>query len=549
MSCGALGLELWRGGNATIAAEEVPTNMTTERVTYATLAAGNTDEFRLKYDAAVDRVRRGLGDRHAHWIDGREVTGSSLSPKTSPADTRVVLGEFPAADAQEVDAAVVAARRGAAAWRDTPWLQRATILRRAADAIDVQGFDLAALLSIEVGKSRLEAMGDITETADLIRYYCDQMERHDGFFQPMRRFSPNEETLSVLRPYGVWAIISPFNFPAALLAGPAAGALVAGNTVVLKPSHEAPLSGLRLFRIFGEAGVPSDAIHLVFGPGSTGESLAFHPGVDGLLFTGSKTVGMAILRRFSREYPKPCITEMGGKNPAIVMPSADLDAAAEGVMRSAFGLQGQKCSACSRVYVHADVKAEFESRLLEKTRAIVVGDPSRAGVTVGPVIHDRAFQTFERAAATAHRDGRVLAGGRTLREGHLAHGYFVSPTIVDGLALDHDLFRDELFVPFVALASIRSLDEAIDLANRTEYGLTAGFFSAEQEEIDAFLARIEAGVVYVNRRAGATTGAWPGVQPFGGWKGSGSSGKASGGLYYVQQFMREQSRTIVHAGA
>ena len=325
------------------------------------------------------------------------------------------------------------------------------------------------------------------------------------------------------------------------------GALVAGNTVVLKPSHEAPLTALALYRVLIEAGVPAGALHLVFGTGEvTGQALATHPGVDGMLFTGSKAVGMELIHRFSREYPKPCITEMGGKNPALVMPSADLEAAAEGVLRSAFGLQGQKCSACSRVYVHEDVRARFTELLVEKTATITVGDPAQAGIFLGPLIHDRAFATYERAADDARRDGQILAGARTLREGDLAHGWFVAPTVVDGLAKDHRLFRDELFVPLVALAGVRSLDEAIALANRTEYGLTAGFFSREAEEVDAFLDRIEAGVVYVNRRAGATTGAWPGVQPFGGWKASGSSGKASGGLYYVQQFLREQSRTIVH---
>jgi 1-pyrroline-5-carboxylate dehydrogenase len=362
----------------------------------------------------------------------------------------------------------------------------------------------------------------------------------------MARFSENEETRSVLRAYGVWAVISPFNFPAALAGGPMGGALVAGNTVVLKPSHEAPLTALALHEILTEAGVPKGALQLVFGSGEvTGQALCAHPEVDGLLFTGSKAVGMELIHRFSREYPKPCITEMGGKNPALVMPSADLDAAAEGVMRSAFGLQGQKCSACSRVYVHEDVLGRFTELLLEKTSRLTVGDPAQAGVFLGPVIHERAFATYERAVADARRDGQVLEGGRSLREGALAHGWFVAPTVVGGLPPEHRLFRDELFVPFVALAGIRSLDEGLGLANRTEYGLTAGFFSQDEAEVEAFLARIEAGVVYVNRRAGATTGAWPGVQPFGGWKASGSSGKASGGLYYVQQFLREQSRTIV----
>jgi 1-pyrroline-5-carboxylate dehydrogenase len=519
---------------------------TAERVTYATLAAGQTPEFNRKFDEALARARAGFGARHPHRIGGKEVAGQGEATDTSPIDTRMVLGRLPVATLEDVNRAVEAARAAFPAWSARPYRERTAILRRAADLIEERGFDLSALVSVEVGKSRLEAMGDVTETADLVRYYCEQMDRNEGFDRPMARFSQNEETRSVLRPYGAWVVISPFNFPSALAGGPVGGALVAGNTVVLKPSHEAPLTALGLYRAFADAGLPDGALNLVFGSGEVaGKALMNHPGVDGMLFTGSKTVGMELLHHFSREFPKPCITEMGGKNPAIVMPSADLDAAAEGVMRSAFGLQGQKCSACSRLYVHEDVRARFTELLLDKTAKIVIGDPSQAGVFLGPVIHERAFATYERAAAEARRDGRVLAGARTLREGELAHGFFVAPTVVDELPKDHRLFRDELFVPFVAMASVRSLDEALELANRTEYGLTAGFFSREPSEIDAFLERIQAGVVYVNRRAGATTGAWPGVQPFGGWKASGSSGKASGGLYYVQQFLREQSRTIV----
>ena len=280
------------------------------------------------------------------------------------------------------------------------------ILRRAADLIEERGFDLSALVSLEAGKNRLEAMGDVTETADLARYYCEQMERNDGFDRPMARFSESEETRSVMRPYGVWAVISPFNFPAALAGGPAAGALLAGNTVVLKPSHETPLVGLALYGIFREAGVPAGALHLVFGTGEgAGEPLALHPGVDGMLFTGSKAVGMSLLRRFSRDWPKPCITEMGGKNPALIMPSADLEAAAEGVVRSAFGLQGQKCSACSRIYVHDRVKEPFTKLLLERTAALSIGDPSRPRIDLGPVIHERAYQGYGRYVEQARRDG------------------------------------------------------------------------------------------------------------------------------------------------
>jgi 1-pyrroline-5-carboxylate dehydrogenase len=521
--------------------------MSSERVTYATLAAGQTEDFSRKYDAAVESVRASFGGRHGHWIDGSEVASASEFEDRSPIDTRVVLGRFAAGTPVDVDRAVRAARRAVPEWTGRGWRERCAILRKAADLIESRGFELSALVSLEAGKNRLEAMGDVTETADLARYYCDQLEKNEGFDRPMSRFTENEETRSVMRPYGVWAVISPFNFPAALAGGPVSGALLAGNTVVLKPSHETPLTALALYRIFREAGVPAGALHLVFGTGEgAGEPLALHPGVDGMLFTGSKAVGMSLLARFSRDFPKPCITEMGGKNPALVMPSADLDAAAEGVMRSAFGLQGQKCSACSRVYVQEAVREAFTARLLEKTAAITIGDPSRPRVYLGPVIHERAYRAYERYVEQARRDGLVLAGGRLLREGDLAHGYFVSPTVVDGLPRDHALFREEMFVPVVCLAGVSSLDEAIALANASEYGLTAGLFSQEPNEVQAFLDRIEAGVVYVNRRAGATTGAWPGVQPFGGWKGSGSTGKASGGLYYVQQFMREQSRTIVH---
>jgi 1-pyrroline-5-carboxylate dehydrogenase len=523
---------------------------TPERVTYATLAGGQSDEFQRRWDIALERLRPALGGRHGHLIDGqerglREAEGETFEDR-SPIDRRGLLGRFPVGAAEDVDHAVRAARRGFAAWSGRHWSERAALLRRAAELVEQRGFDLSALVGLEVGKNRLEAMGDVTETADLIRYYCEQMERHAGFDRPMARLSSHEETRSILLPYGVWAVISPFNFPAALAGGPVSAALLAGNTVVLKPSPEAPLTALALYAAFRDAGVPAEALHLVYGSGEpTGAALVDHPEVDGLLFTGSKAVGMAILRRFARDYPKPCITEMGGKNPAVVMPSADLDAAAEGILRSAFGLQGQKCSACSRAYVHREVKDGFLEALVEKTRSLVIGDPTRHGVFLGPVIHERAYLAFQAAADAARRDGRILTGGEVRREGELGYGYFVAPTVVDALPPDHGLFREELFVPLLCVATVDSLEQAIEHANRTDYGLTAGLFSRDQDEIDAFLERVQAGVVYVNRRAGATTGAWPGVQPFGGWKGSGSSGKSSGGLYYVQQFLREQSRTVV----
>jgi 1-pyrroline-5-carboxylate dehydrogenase len=261
-----------------------------------------------------------------------------------------------------------------------------------------------------------------------------------------------------------------------------------------------------------------------------------------MVFTGSYEVGMHLYRTFTKDYPRPIITEMGGKNPAIVTRHADLDEAAEGVMRSAFGFDGQKCSANSRVYVERTVAREFVDRLVEKTRALKVGDPTDRANWMGPVINQRALDTFTAAVEEARADGGTIeVGGTTDSE----RGFYPTPTVVTGLPLDHRLFRDELFVPFLVVGEVESLEEAIERANGTAYGLTAGIFSHDRGEVRRFLDTIQAGVVYVNRRAGATTGAWPGIQSFGGWKGSGSSGKSGLGPYYVQQFLREQSQTII----
>ncbi len=520
------------------------------KITYATLSADN-EELQSAFDAAVERVRGDFGRAYPMIIGDEERGGEQLFEDRSPIDTEIIVSRFPVGTRKDVQDAVDAARAAFPAWRDLGWRKRLEVLRRAADIISERQFDYAALMAVEVGKNRLEALGDVEETADLLRYYSDVMERNEGFEQPMGSLSPSERTRSVLKPHGVWGIISPFNFPMALAGGPAAGALIAGNTVVMKPSSDAPLLAYKFCEVLREAGVPAGVVNLVTGPGETvGAELQENPGIDGMVFTGSYEVGMRLYTHFTREYPRPIITEMGGKNPAIVTASADLDVAAEGVMRSAFGYDGQKCSANSRVYVDRGVAREFVEKLVERTKQITVGDPTRRENWMGPVINERALRKFTDAVETAKRDGGTIeVGGEVLRNDETGRGYFPTPTVVTGLPLDHPLFREELFVPFLVVGEVGSLDESIERANASAYGLTAGVFSGDKAEIDRFLSTIQAGVVYVNRRAGATTGAWPGIQSFGGWKGSGSSGKSGLGPYYVQQFMREQSQTVIDDGA
>jgi 1-pyrroline-5-carboxylate dehydrogenase len=288
--------------------------------------------------------------------------------------------------------------------------------------------------------------------------------------------------------------------------------------------------------------------NFVTGGGSTvGQELIDNPGIDGIVFTGSKEIGMKLIRdNGSRAMPRPLIIEMGGKNPALVMRSADIDKATDGVWRSAFGAQGQKCSACSRVYVSKELRQQFVDLLVEKTRRIKVGNPLERDVWLGPVINEASVKTYERAIEQAKRDGgRILIGGRRIAQEPFNHGCFVEPTIIDGLPTSHPLFAEELFVPITVIGDVATLDEAIELANATEYGLTAGIFSEDDRDIEQFFNRVHAGVLYANRRAGATTGAWPGINSFGGWKASGSTGRGTGGPWYVQQFMREQSRVRI----
>jgi 1-pyrroline-5-carboxylate dehydrogenase len=422
-------------------------------------------------------------------------------------------------------------------------------MRKVCDKIDERIYEIAAIISLEVGKNRMEALGDIAEVSALIRYACDQMEENNGFIVKMGQDPLKGYTAintSVLRPYGVWLVISPFNFPAALTGGPSGAALVAGNTIVIKPATDTPWTVRTLVECFRDAGLPDGVFNFVTGPGSTlGQALIDSTEVDGITFTGSYDVGMKIYRAFAEgKYPRPTILEMGGKNPSIVSKHADIGRAVAGIVRSSFGLQGQKCSANSRVYVEKPVYDDFVQQLVEVTEKIEIGDPTDRSVFLGPVVNQSAYEDFKRFTEELSEAGKFVTGGKVLTEGEFGKGLFCEPTIAVDVPHEHPLWKTEMFLPITMIHSIDNLEQGMKLANESMYGLTAGFYGSEEEAV-WFFDNIESGVTYANRPQGSTTGAWPGFQPFGGWKGSGSSGKNAGGHYYLQLYMHEQVHTLI----
>jgi 1-pyrroline-5-carboxylate dehydrogenase len=502
-----------------------------------------------RFEEAMAKVKANLGKEHAMIIGGQERFSAEKFEDRAPHNTRLVLGVFQKGTPQDAADAMSCARKAFRDWSHTPWQTRIALVRKAADLMDQRIYEISAVVSLEVGKNRLEALGDVAETADLFRYACDAMEHNNGYVvemghDPLAGFFASND--SVLRPYGVWLVISPFNFPAALTGGPAGAALVAGNTIVIKPATDTPWTARLIAECLRDAGIPEGVFNFVTGPGSTlGQALIDNPEVDGVTFTGSFDVGMKIYRDFGMgKWVRPTILELGGKNPAIVSRHANLEDAATGIVRSAFGLQGQKCSACSRVFVEEPVYEELVARVLALTQQLKIGDPTLRSTNMGPVINASSFHDYQHFCEDLNENASLLTGGQILSEGEYANGYFCAPTLAVNLPAAHPLWQREMFAPITTIAAVYNLDEAMQRANNVAYGLTAGFYGAE-DEIDWFFDRIEAGVSYANRPQGATTGAWPGFQPFGGWKGSGASGKNAGGPYYLPLYMHEQIHTRI----
>jgi 1-pyrroline-5-carboxylate dehydrogenase len=506
---------------------------------------GIEEEFHREYDAAVAEFQRNLGKTYPMIIGGQEVSSSEGTfDDTSPSNTSLILGRFQIGTKEHARQAISAARKAFETWSLTPYQERVDLFRRTADLASGQKFRLAAEMTFENGKTRYEAMADVDEGIDFIRYYAEQLEENKGFEMAMGHSVPNEKTKSVLRPYGVWSVIAPFNFPFAIATGMSSGASIAGNTVVLKPASDTPLLSYELCKILERAGLPPGVYNFVTGSGSTvGAELVENPHVSGVVFTGSYDVGARSLSEFESKAPRPFVAEMGGKNATIVSDKADLVKAVEGVIRGAFGFGGQKCSACSRVYVHEKIRDEFVGQLVLKTAELKLGDPAEKSSFLGPVINEAAYKNYQTFISQAEKEATIACGGRVIKSGNLAKGYFAEPTVVVDVPKESSLIKTEMFVPILTIETYSKFEDAIRRVNNVEYGLTSGIFSGDEAEIKEFFQKVDAGVIYANRVSGSTTGAMVGNQPFVGWKKSGSTGKGAGGPFYLQQFLREQSQT------
>lgn len=518
------------------------------KLTYSTMF-DPPEELHTRFEAAMARRRAALGATHGLFIAGADLPGTQHIELRNPADRDCVLGRFAAATAADATRALEAARAAWPAWRGLPMAQRMAALRRVADVIEERVFDIAAALTLEVGKNRLEAVAEAQEAADFFRHYTQDFEQRGGFEQrlpddPIPGVASHNR--GVMKPYGPWVVITPFNFPLALGAGPVAAALTTGNTVVLKGATATPWAGRLLADCIRDAGLPAGVFnYLSGGSGTLGETLTGSPLTAGVTFTGSYEVGMGIVRKLQAgPWPRPCIAEMGGKNPCIVTAGADLERAAAGIVRSGFGMGGQKCSAVSRLYVHRDVAEGLIAKLVQTLAQLRIGDPAERSTWLGPVATPQGYEGYARYAAQLRTGGaRILHGGEQLKSGALARGLYVAPLLAEAPP-DHPLWATEMFLPIVMLHRVSSNEEAMRLANDTPLGLTAGFYG-RADEVPWFHEHIEAGVTYANRAQGATTGAWPGYQPFGGWKGSGNTGKAIASAHYLALYLREQSQTVV----
>lgn len=488
---------------------------------------------------ALERVRQQFGQTYPLLIGGEQITPDDTSTSINPAKPDQVVGRFAKATVDHADQAIAAAAQAFESWGFVPAEERAGYLLKAAAVMRRRKHELAAWMIHEVSKSWAEADADVAEAIDFCEYYARQMLRLAG----PQEVVPFPDETNELRyiPLGVAVVIPPWNFPLAIMAGMTTAAIVAGNTVVLKPASPSPTIAAKFVEIMHEeCQLPPGVLNFITGPGGTiGDALVDHPQTRLIAFTGSKEVGLRIFQRAAarqsgQNWLKRTILEMGGKDAIAVDETADLDLAAESIVFSAFGFQGQKCSACSRAIVVESVYDEVLQKVVERARKLTVGDPTEQETFMGAVIDQHAFNKIKNYIEIARHEGRIVLGGET---GDGSQGYFIPPTIVADVSPTSRLGCEEIFGPVLSFIRARDFDEAEQIFNGTEYGLTGGLISQSRERIERAKRTFHVGNLYINRKI---TGALVGVQPFGGFNMSGTDSKA-GGPDYLLLFTQAKS--------
>ncbi len=495
-------------------------------------------ESRVAFERALAEVRSQLGREHPLMIGGRRLEAETTFASINPARPAEVIGRFQSASREQAAQAIAAAADAFRSWSRVPADERVALLLAAARRMRERRHLFSAWMVLEVGKSWAEADADTAEAIDFLEFYAREMLRYAAP-QPVTQLPGERDTL-LYEPLGAGAVLPPWNFPLAITVGMTSAALVTGNTVVLKPSSDSPATAWAFVQLMEEVGLPAGVLDFVTGGGATvGDALVRHPRTRFVAFTGSKDVGLGINRAAAEVVPgqlwiKRVVAELGGKDAILVDEEADLDAAVQGVVVSAFGFQGQKCSACSRAIVSRRLYAPFLERLKAAAEKISVGEPDRYGVALGPVINARARDAILRYIEIGRKEARLVTGGSVVPG---RQGFFLQPTVFADVKPGAVIEQEEIFGPVLAVIPVKDFDEGLAVANDTAYGLTGSVYTRNPAKIERAKREFHAGNLYINRKC---TGAIVGAHPFGGFNLSGTDSKA-GGRDYLLLFLQAKS--------
>jgi 1-pyrroline-5-carboxylate dehydrogenase len=496
--------------------------------------------------AALDKVAAHLGREYDLIIGGHRLRTEGKIKSLNPARPAQIVGVHQKAGAEHAEKAMQAALEAFESWSRTSVETRASLLLNAAEIIRERKLEFCAWLTYEVGKNWVEADADVGETIDFLEFYAREALRLSKAETPIQL--PGEHDQLMYIPLGVGAVIPPWNFPFAIMAGMTVASVVTGNTVILKPSSDSPTIAAKFIEVLEEAGLPGGVVNFCPGSGASfGNAIVEHPKTRFIAFTGSRDVGLEIHERAAKHqegqiWIKRTILEMGGKDSTVVMSDSDLDAAVDGVVAAAFGFSGQKCSACSRAIVDAPVYDVFVGRVREKVATLTVGDPA-VNSNMGPVINKAAMDSILKYIEIGTKEGRLVSGGKAVENAE--GGFFIEPTVIADIAPNAVIAQEEIFGPVLAVIKVKGFEEALQVANNTEYGLTGAIYTGSREALDTAAREYHVGNLYLNRKC---TGAMVGAHPFGGFNMSGTDSKA-GGPDYLLLFTQAKSVAEKMGGA